>query len=98
LCERFEQGVHDAVAETQQMAGSKVEEKRENLSLGKLSKPGEREKEKYSAVFFGNFPYKKGDNISLRKVGKPGEREKGKVVLLFSSTLAGRGCISRHSG
>jgi hypothetical protein len=66
----------------------KEEEKRENLSLRKLRKPGERKREKYFALFL-NFQYKKGKKISLRKLRNPGEREKEKekVVLFFSSTL-----------
>jgi hypothetical protein len=65
---------------------SKMEEKRENFSLRKLRKPGERVREKYFASFF-EFPHTKRENFSLRKLRKPGERQKEKVVLLFSSTL-----------
>jgi hypothetical protein len=73
------------------VALSKVKEKRENLSLRKLRKPGKIEREIILLLFL-KFSIQKGRNFSLRKLRKLGEREKEKVVLLFSSTLALRIC------
>jgi hypothetical protein len=53
----------------------KVEEKRENFSLRKLRKPGEREREKYFAPFL-KFPIQKGRILFSEKTEKTWRKRK----------------------
>jgi hypothetical protein len=63
----------------------KVEEKRENFSLRKPRKSGERERQKYLAPFF-EISHTKREKNFLWENWEILEKEKKKILLLFSST------------
>jgi hypothetical protein len=71
----------------------KEEEKRENLSLRKLRKPGERKREKYFALFF-EFPIQKGKKLFSEKTEKTWRKRKRKGSATFLLHLADDGILS----
>jgi hypothetical protein len=67
--------------------GTKVEEKRENLSPRKLRKPGEREREKYFAPFF-EISHTKREKTFSEKTEKTWRKRKRKGSATFLLHLA----------
>jgi hypothetical protein len=75
--------------------GSKVEEKRENLSPRKLRKPGEREREREREKYFTfifEFPIQKGRKFFSEKTEKTWRKRKRKGSAAFLLHLAGEAC------